>query len=88
MTSSRDRKPRKVLHCFAHFLAFIGGNDYDYPRGRKSAFTGTDGERKGVARKVRDMCEACKFSNLFADSKFLGKEKFSALSCRVSMGCW
>ena len=65
---------------FRSFSALIGGSDYDYSLEEEKARLPEPTEREKALLEKSDTCaRACKFSNLFADSKFLGKESLAHL---------
>jgi brefeldin A-resistance guanine nucleotide exchange factor 1 len=65
---------------FRSFSALIGGSDYDYSLEEEKARLPEPTEREKASLEKSETCaRACKFSNLFADSKFLGKESLAHL---------
>ena len=74
------QKAAQGASLFRSFSAFIGGNDYDYSLEEEKARLPEPTEReKALLEKSETCARACKFSNLFADSKFLGKESLAHL---------
>jgi golgi-specific brefeldin A-resistance guanine nucleotide exchange factor 1 len=65
---------------FRSFSALLGGTDYDYSLEEEKARLPEPNDReKALLEKSEACARACKFSNLFADSKFLGKESLAHL---------